>query len=238
MAPSPALCSGRRRNRYTGATSRPMAHRKAAISRAMAVTTTGSFLPVAPPTIPGTRPELGFPSDIAHRLRQAFDAGSQCFADPGGITICPSGFNQSPSRASIASKRQTLASHHIAGRALRRHQSEKRHQLSRRIEPAHIADFRGEGDGDQERGTAHRLIRRNHWRHGPTRYDECQLLFQAMQPLRSVLDRVNAFLEHDLLRCMLERLPGEPTPMRQRPMTAAAVPACQILIDASLPLAC
>ena len=32
---------------YAGATSRPMAHRKAAISRAIAATTTGSFLPVA-----------------------------------------------------------------------------------------------------------------------------------------------------------------------------------------------
>ena len=72
----------------------------------------------AEPTIPGTQPELGFPSDIAHRLRQSLDAGSQCFADPGGMTIGPSGFNQSPSRASIASKRQTLASHRIAGRAL------------------------------------------------------------------------------------------------------------------------
>jgi hypothetical protein len=113
--------------------------------------------------------------------------------------------------------------HRVAGRALCRHQAEKRHQLSRRFEPAHIADFRGKGDGNQERGTAHRLIRRNHWRLGPTGHDECQLLFQAMQSLRSVLDRVDAFLEHDLLRCMLERLPGEPMPMRQRPMTAAAV---------------
>jgi hypothetical protein len=39
----------RRRNGrpYAGATSRPMAHRNAAISRAIAVTTTGSFFPVA-----------------------------------------------------------------------------------------------------------------------------------------------------------------------------------------------
>jgi hypothetical protein len=32
---------------YAGVTSRPMAHRNAAISRAIAATTTGSFLPVA-----------------------------------------------------------------------------------------------------------------------------------------------------------------------------------------------
>ena len=44
-----------------------------------------------------------------------------------------------------------------------------------------------------------------------------------MQSLRSVLDRVDAFLEDDLLRRMLERLLGEPTPMCQRPMTASAI---------------
>jgi hypothetical protein len=37
------------------------------------------------------------------------------------------------------------------------------------------------------------------------------------------MNQLDAFLEDDLLRRMLERLPGEPTPMRQRPMTAAAV---------------
>jgi hypothetical protein len=34
------------------------------------------------------------------------------------------------------------------------------------------------------------------------------------------MNQLDAFLEDDLLRRMLERLPGEPTPMRQRPMTA------------------
>jgi hypothetical protein len=144
-------------------------------------------------------------------------------------TMIVSCFNQSPPRASIARKGQAFGPHRIASRVLRRHQSEKRHQLSRRIEPAHIADFRGEDDGDQERGTAHRLICRNHRRHGPTGHDDRQLLFQAMLSLHSVLDRVDAFLEDDLLRCMLERLLGEPTPMCQRPMTASAInpPATQ-----------
>jgi hypothetical protein len=48
VAPPPALCSGDEAARpYTGATSRPIAHRKAAISRAIAATTTGSFLAAA-----------------------------------------------------------------------------------------------------------------------------------------------------------------------------------------------
>jgi hypothetical protein len=107
--------------------------------------------------------------------------------------------------------------------AFRRHQAEKGHQLSRRIEPAHVADFRGKDRGDQERGTAHCLIGRNHRRHRPTRHDDRKLLFQAMQSLRCILDCVDAFLEDDLLRRMLECLSGEPTPMRQRPMAAPAI---------------
>ena len=49
-----------------------------------------------------------------------------------------------------------------------------------------------------------------------------------MQPLSRVLDRVDTLLEDDLLRWMLEALPGKPAPMRQSPVTACAV-------DASLP---
>ena len=43
MAPPPTLCSELGRHRYDGATSLPMAHKKAAISRAIAATTTGGF---------------------------------------------------------------------------------------------------------------------------------------------------------------------------------------------------
>jgi hypothetical protein len=58
----------------------------------MAATTTGSFLPEA------LRPTKS--SDIAHRLRQPSMRTSSVFADSGGITICPSGFNQGPACAS------------------------------------------------------------------------------------------------------------------------------------------
>jgi hypothetical protein len=62
----------------TAATSRPMAHRNAAILASNGSHHHGQlFAGSAEPTIPGTQPELSFPSDIAHRLRQAFDAGSQ-----------------------------------------------------------------------------------------------------------------------------------------------------------------
>ena len=47
VAPSPALAAGWSRLVYDSATSCPMAHKKAAISCAIAATTTGGFLPAA-----------------------------------------------------------------------------------------------------------------------------------------------------------------------------------------------
>jgi len=49
------------------------------------------------------------------------------------------------------------------------------------------------------------------------------LLLDATQALHRIFDRVDSFLKDDLLRAMLEFLAGEPAPMRQRPMAAAAV---------------
>jgi hypothetical protein len=49
------------------------------------------------------------------------------------------------------------------------------------------------------------------------------LLLDATQALKRIFDRVDGFLKDNLLRGMVELLTGEPTPMRQRPMPAAAV---------------
>jgi hypothetical protein len=49
------------------------------------------------------------------------------------------------------------------------------------------------------------------------------LLLNATQALQRIFDRVDPFLKDDLLRGMVELLTGEPTPMRQRPVTAATV---------------
>ena len=57
----------------------------------------------------------------------------------------------------------------------------------------------------------------------PFRHDDGELLLEAAQALERILDRVDRFLKDDLLRGMLELLTGEPAPMRQRPMAAAAV---------------
>ena len=49
------------------------------------------------------------------------------------------------------------------------------------------------------------------------------MLLDATQTLKRIFDRVDPFLKDNLLRGMVELLTGEPTPMRQRPVAAAAV---------------
>ncbi len=49
------------------------------------------------------------------------------------------------------------------------------------------------------------------------------MLLKATQALKRIFDRVDPFLKDDLLRGMVELLTGEPAPMRQRPVAAAAV---------------
>ena len=56
-----------------------------------------------------------------------------------------------------------------------------------------------------------------------SRHDEGELLLEPAQALKRILDRIDPFLKDDLLRSMIELLSGEPAPMRQRPMAAAAV---------------
>jgi hypothetical protein len=123
----------------------------------------------------------------------------------------------------IAGQRQTFASHRVAGRAFRWNQAEERHQLSRRLEPAHIADFGGKRYRDQERRAAHRLVCLHDRRHGPGRHDSGELFVQATQTLSRILDHIDPFLEDDLLCRVLEFLGREPTPMGQGPVTTSAV---------------
>jgi hypothetical protein len=109
VAPSPALCSEKKGPLHWGDLTADGPQKSCHLASNGGDHHRQLLAGSAEPTIPGTQPQLCFPSDIAHRLRQAFDAGAQCFADPGGITICPSGFNQGPSSASIAPKGQPLA---------------------------------------------------------------------------------------------------------------------------------
>src|SRR5436305_804418 len=109
-----------------------MAHRKAAISRAIAAAITGGFLPAATEAaITGAQSHLRLPGDIKDCFRQPLEAYPEGLADPGGVAIGPSSLDQRSPGASIASERQTRAPDCIAGRALSWNESQKRHQLRR-----------------------------------------------------------------------------------------------------------
>jgi hypothetical protein len=154
---------------------------------------------------------------------QPLQPGSQGLADPSRIAIGPGRLDQRPPCAPIPRQGEALPPDRIAGRALRWNKTEERHQLSWRIEPAHVSDLRRKGHGDEKRSAAHRLVRLCDWRHRPLRHDESELFLEAAQALKSVFDRVDGFLKDDLLRGVLEPLMGQPAPMRQRPMAASAV---------------
>jgi hypothetical protein len=53
------------------------------------------------------------------------------------------------------------------------------HQLSRRIEPTHIADLGGKSHSDEKRGATHRLVGLHDRRHRPLRHDESELFLEA-----------------------------------------------------------
>ena len=51
--------------------------------------------------IAGSQTDLRFPRDVAHRLRQPFQPGSQGLADPSGIAIGPGCLDQRPLRPPV-----------------------------------------------------------------------------------------------------------------------------------------
>ncbi len=145
--------------------------------------------------IAGAQTDLRLPGDVTHGLGQPFEPGSQGIADSRRIAIGPGGLDQRPPRAPVARQSEALPSDGIAGRAFRWDETEERHQLSWRIEPAHVADLSGKGHGDQKRRAAHGLIGFHDGRHGPIRHDESKLFLEAAQALERIFDRVNALLK-------------------------------------------
>ena len=134
------------------------------------------------------------------------EPGSQGLADASRVAVGPGGFAQGPAGTSIAGERQARPPDRVASRALPRNQAEERYQPRRRVEAAHIPDLGREGHRDQEGGAAHGLVGLDDRRHGPGRHDRRQLLVQAVRPLSGIRDRVDLFLENDLLGGVLEGL--------------------------------
>ena len=179
------VCAAGEHRVYRGATSRPMAHRKAAISRAIAATTTGGFFARgAEAAITSAQTHLRLPGDVTHWLGQPFEPRSQGLADPRWITIGPSRLDERSPRSPIAGQSEALPSDCVACRAFRRDKPEERCELSWRVEPAHVADLSGKGHGHEKRSATHGLIGFHYWRHGPLRHNEGELPLDATQALK------------------------------------------------------
>src|SRR5512134_4061633 len=174
------------------------------------------------PAIPGAEADLSLPGNVTDGLWQSLEPGSQGLADASRIAIRPGRFDQHAPGAPITRERKASTSNGLAGRAFAGDETKESHQLARIVEAAHIADFCHKGHRYDEGDAAHRLIGCNHRPHRPTRHDGEQLLIEAAQAGGGILDRLDGVLEDDLLRRVLELLAGEPTPMGQAPMLAAA----------------
>jgi hypothetical protein len=118
----------------------------------------------------------------------------------------------------IAGLRDGPAPHRVSGRALRRNEAEKSHQLLRGRKATYIANLRNKGDRDKERYTPQGLVGRHYWRHCPGRHDLTQLLLQSCQANLCRVDRLKLILENDLLRWMIEGLLRQPALMHLRPI--------------------
>ena len=125
-----------------GATCCAIAHRNAAISRAIAAMTNGRFLPAAVrPTVTGAQANLRLPGDCANRFGQPLEPRLQGLADAGRIPVAPGTLDQYPPGTFVAGQCETGTPNPLASRPLRWHQAEKGHQLARIVEPPQITRF-------------------------------------------------------------------------------------------------
>ena len=100
---------------------------------------------------------------------------------------------------------------------LGRHQAEIGHQLPRVLEARKVADFSDERGRNDERDTAHRLQRRDHRGHRPTRQQFLDLPGQARHPHFGVRHSMDVVLQDQLLRRMPESHRRQPPTVGQRP---------------------
>src|SRR5215469_4582732 len=100
------------------------------------------------PTVAGAQPDLCLPSDAADAEGKILEPTPQGLADPCRKSVSPRPLNQHPSCAMIAGLRNGAAPHRVTGRAFRRNEAEKSHQLLRGRKATYIANLRNKGDRD------------------------------------------------------------------------------------------
>ena len=114
------------------------------------------------PTVAGAQPDLCLPGDVANVEGEILEPTPQRLADPCRKPVSPRSFDQHPSCSMIAGLRNGPAPHCVTGRAFRRNEAEKSHQLLRGGKATYIANLRNKGDRDKERHTPQGLVRCHH----------------------------------------------------------------------------
>src|ERR1700751_3363209 len=170
------------------------------------------------PAVAGAQRDLCLPGDAADAEGKILEPTPQALADPCRKSVSPRSLDQHSSCSMIAGIRNGAAPHGVPGRAFRRNEAEKSHQLLRGCKTTDVANLRNKGDCNKERYTSQGLVGCHHRRHCPGRHDLTQLLLQSCQANLRDLDRLNMILENDLLRRMIESLFRQPALMHFCPV--------------------
>src|SRR5215475_11693993 len=169
-------------------------------------------------TIAGAQPDLCLPGDAADVEGEILEPTPQRLADPCRKSVSPRSLDQHPSCSMIAGLRNGPPPDRVTGRAFRRNEAEKSHQLLRGCKATYIANLCNKGDRDKERYTTQGLVGCHHGRHCPGRHDLSQLLLQSRQANVGRVDHLKLILENDLLRRMIEGLLRQPAFMHFCPI--------------------
>jgi hypothetical protein len=92
--------------------------------------------------------------------------------------------------------------------------------LARVVEAAEVSGLGHHGHGRDEADAAHGLDGLDHGRQRPGGDKPADLILDPGEPGRGVVDRVDVFLQHDLVGGMLKAQAGEPDAVLLRPVAA------------------
>lgn len=167
------------------------------------------------------QPALSFPGDLADFRRGLLETVQLGFSDTRGMTVRPGALDKHMANAAIARLGDAAPSNRVAGGSLTRHQTQIAHQLARVVEPAHVADLSNERHGDDEFDATQRLKRANDGRQRPARQKLLDRRFDAPNPFLRDPDRVDQFLQCDLVGWMIEALLLKPPKVAGAPCRLA-----------------
>ena len=186
--------------------------------------------------VASAEPSLRFPGDILHGGRGAFRAALQVPGLARREAVAPGRFHQDPPHVGVArfGDRAPLSS--LSAGVLAGHQSDKGHELTRRVEAGDVAQFGQHRDRGERVHPAKRHQVLSLAGKGPVTEHLFQFLFQGLDPCLGVLYLVHVFLEDDLLRRMSEALGLEPAVVRLGPSAAPGVYAAVTQKKAGKPL--